>query len=103
MISQQLDQISQMAHNMENGVSKVKINFANVEELQTIKGVGPSVAENIRLARAVSGNILNLKELNEIKYVKITDEDAEIIDFEKNPNLTYVEHWIVKHKCVITL
>ena len=87
MISQQLDQISQMAHNMENGVSKVKINFANVEELQTIKGVGPSVAENIRLARAVSGNILNLKELNEIKYVKITDEDAEIIDFEKKPEL----------------
>jgi hypothetical protein len=85
-----LDQISQMAHNLENGVLRVKINFSNVEELQTIKGVGPSVAENIRIARAISGNISNLNELREIKYVKITDEEAEIIDFEINPDLTYL-------------
>lgn len=47
--------------------SLVRVNFASAAKLQTLRGIGPKTAERIIRLRKSRGQILNLKELKEVK------------------------------------
>lgn len=72
---------------MAQGGENVRINFADIDALQKIRGVGPAVPKNILAFRETSGNIRNLEELQQVRYAKIADEDTAVINYEENLEL----------------
>lgn len=74
---------------MAHGGNIIRINFADVDELQKIKGVGPAVARNILAFREISGNIRSLEELRQVRHAKIADEDSTAINYDENPDLNF--------------
>lgn len=74
---------------MAQGGNIIRINFADVDELQKIKGVGPAVARNILAFREISGNIRSLEELRQVRHAKIADEDSAAINYDENPDLDF--------------
>lgn len=74
---------------MAQGGESVRIHSADIDALQTIRGVGPAVARNIVAFRETSGNICNLQELQQVCHAKIADEDAGVINYEENPDLNF--------------
>ena len=65
-------------------MAKVKINFAGVDELQTLTGIGDAIAANIAQVRQRSGN-LSFDDLVQVPHLKITTDLIEVSDFESNP------------------
>lgn len=63
----------------ENKSGKININTANSEELQSLKGIGPSTASSIIAYREEYGGfssieeIMNVKRIGEKTFVKIKD------------------------------
>ncbi|MDX1617818.1 MAG: helix-hairpin-helix domain-containing protein [Balneolaceae bacterium] len=53
----------------EHGVEKVDINTADVEQLQTIPGIGPSYARRIVAYRAEYGLFRSIEELTAVKGI----------------------------------
>ena len=87
--------------NMEKA-KKIRINFANVEELKTLPSVGDATAQNMVYFRAVNGNI-TAENLVTIKFVKESKELLDRIDFEPNTDLVKTEDDVDKqHKIVST-
>ena len=66
--------------------TKVKINFATVEELKVLKGVGPEMAKRIVERRDQFGFIDNYTQLQEVKSLKVTQELLDSIDFTRTPD-----------------
>ena len=86
--------------NMENA-KKIKINFANVEELKTLPSVGDATAQNMVYFRAVNGNITQ-KNLVTIKFVKESKELLDRIDFEPNTDLVKTEDDFDKQQKIVS-
>jgi DNA uptake protein ComE-like DNA-binding protein len=53
----------------------LKINFANKQELQSLNGVDPKVAENVLKFRASSGNKEGPQDPTDIQHLKLSEED----------------------------
>lgn len=70
---------------MVQGGESIRINFADIDALQNIRGVGPAVARNRKTFR----NIHNLQELQQGGHAKIADEDAGLVNYEENPDLNF--------------
>ncbi len=51
----------------EISVTKVNLNQANLEQLESIKGVGPALAERISAYRKESGNFKSVEDLRKVK------------------------------------
>lgn len=64
--------------------TKINVNTATQEELCTLKGVGPAIAEKIIEARDAKGGFKSLDDLMEVKGIgpKIIEFNKEIITFE---------------------
>lgn len=58
-----------ITEDMEEKISKVNINTASYNELLTIKGIGPVLAERIISYRIQKGRFLALDELREVKGI----------------------------------
>lgn len=67
----------------------LKINFAGKTELQTIRGIGPVVAENIVKYREMSGNITSNEDFRDIPHLNLDHNAIASIDFEENPAFDY--------------
>lgn len=67
----------------------MKINFADKTELQSIRGIGPVVAENIIKYREMSGNITSKNGFRDIPHLNLDHNAIESIDFEENPELDF--------------
>lgn len=67
----------------------LKINFAGKTELQTIRGIGPVVAENIVKYREMSGNITSNEDFRDIPHFNLDHNAIASIDFEENPAFDY--------------
>ncbi len=52
-----------------SATSKVNLNQANVEQLQTLSGVGPKKAEAIIAYRQKNGKFKNIEELQQVKGI----------------------------------
>ena len=62
----------------------MKINFAGVDELITLTGIGDAIAAYIVQMRQRSGN-LSFDDLVQIPHLKITTDLLEASDFELKP------------------
>lgn len=60
----------------------LKIDFAGKTELQTIRGIGPVVAENIVKYREMSGNITSNEDFRDIPHLNLDHNAIASIDFE---------------------
>lgn len=58
--------------------------FAGETELQTIRGIGPVVAENIVKYREMSGNITSNEDFRDIPHLNLDHNAFASIDFEEN-------------------
>lgn len=67
----------------------LKINFASKTELQTIRGIGLVVAENIVKYREMSGNITSNEDFRDIPHLNLDHNAIASIDFEENPAFHY--------------
>lgn len=67
----------------------LKINFAGKTELQTIKGIGLVVAENIVKYREMAGNITSNEDFRDIPHLNLDHNAIASIDFEENPAFDY--------------
>lgn len=67
----------------------MKINFADKTELQSIRGIGPVVAENIIKYREMSGNITSKNGFRDIPHLNLDHNAIASIDFEENPELDF--------------
>ena len=65
-------------------MAKVKINFAGVDELKTLTGIGDAIAANIVQMRQRSCN-LSFDDLVQVPHLKITTDLIEALEFEVNP------------------
>ena len=65
-------------------MAKVRINFAGVDKLKTLPGIGDAIAPHIVQMRQRSGNI-SLDDLVQVPHLKITTDLLEALDFEVNP------------------
>lgn len=68
----------------------VFINFASKMDLQKLKGVGPVVADNIKVYRSASGNFLGPEDLSQVKNLKLSKEEIERINFHPNPKYNFM-------------
>ena len=50
-----------------SNLAKVNLNQANLEQLESIKGVGPALAERISAYRKESGNFKSIEDLRKVK------------------------------------
>lgn len=67
----------------------LKINFAGKTELQTIRGIGLVVAENIIKYREMSGNITSKNDFRDIPHLYLDQKAIASIDFEENPEFNF--------------
>ena len=63
----------------------IKINYAGIDELTSIKGIGPVIANRIVKACAFSGNFKNALDLADIPHLNLDQETFDTISFEENP------------------
>lgn len=69
-------------HNVEN-------KFCGKTELQTIRGIGPVVAENIVKYREMSVNITSMDDFRDIPHLNLYQNAIASIDFEENPAFNF--------------
>ena len=69
------------------GVDKVKVNKADAAELKRLPSVGDATAENIIRYRQENGNIRDIQTLITIKFVKVSNELLNLVDFEPDQGL----------------
>jgi hypothetical protein len=70
------------------GIDKVKVNKADATELKRLPSVGDATAENIIRYRQENGNIRDIQTLITIKFVKVSNELLNMVDFELDQGLT---------------
>ena len=58
-----------MTAGIAQAASKINVNTATVEQLETVKGIGPKTAEDIITYREKHGNFKNINDLVEVKGI----------------------------------